>query len=264
MGISVSNAGLAARRLACAIAQGCLASACLAASPGDALPSLDAHASGFFINANGDVLTARHAVANCGSVYVVKDSRAVRASVTALSQTLDLAVLGTSLKPYLSATFAQAGLTGSHSIGVFTEAYSVLRRLPDRGRLLSNALTIPLPSSGQPAGGEAAAGGLQLLSGAQPGASGSAVVGNSGLLLGVVVERVAASPGATGRMLSRAAVAAGAPAGATQVHAVSSAQVKDFLRASGIAFAESDAPQIGATQSPAARAATLAVGVICG
>lgn len=270
MKISPSTAGLLARHMICATGCACLctfapfmhlASAQVPTPVDTALPlSLDMHASGFFINAAGDVLTARHAVANCESVYVVKGSRTVKASVIVMSPTFDLAVLGTSLKPYLSATFTQSPTVTGRSIGVFTEAYSVLRRLPNRGRLLSNAMTISAPQAGE----DVSAGGLQLLSGVHPGASGSAVVGRSGLLLGVVVERVAASPGAAGGMLSRAAVVAGAPTGATQVRALSAAQVKDFLRSSGIAFSESDAPQIGVTQSPAARAATLAVGVICG
>ena len=236
--------------------------AAMAASAGhaqvrEALPPLDVHASGFFLNDKGDVLTARHVVADCRAVYVVKDSRVVQAQVAALSQSLDLAVLGTALKPYLSATFAQTAPAPHSSIGVFTEAYGVLQRLPNRATLLSNAMTIP-------ASGGDEENGLQLISGAQPGASGSGVVGASGLLLGVVVERVASGPGASGRVLSRAATAAGAPTGATQVHAISAAQVKQFLRDSGIPFSESDAPQIGPMQSPAARASTLAVGVICG
>lgn len=225
-----------------------------------ALPPLDVHASGFFLNDKGDVLTARHVVAGCRSVYVVKDSRVVQAQVAAVSPALDLAVLGTSLKPYLSATFSHTAPTPGASIGVFTEAYSVLQRLPDRATLLSNAMTIPAGSGDEDSG-------MQLISGAQPGASGSAVVGAGGLLLGVVIERVASGPGASGasgRVLSRAATAAGAPTGATQVHAISAAQVKQFLRESGISFSESDSPQIGPLQSPAARASTLAVGVICG
>jgi serine protease DegQ len=270
MKISPSPAGLLTRRRISAVGSVCLCTFALfmhSASAQVLLPvdavlplPLDMHASGFFINAVGDVLTARHAVVNCESVYVVKGSRTVKASVIVMSPTFDLAVLGTSLKPYLSATFTQSPTVTGRSIGVFTEAYSVLRRLPNRGRLLSNAMTISAPQAGE----DASAGGLQLLSGVHPGASGSAVVGRSGLLLGVVVERVAVSPGAADGMLSRAAVVAGAPTGATQVRAVSAAQVKDFLRSSGIAFSESDAPQIGETQSPAARAATLAVGVICG
>ncbi len=240
--------------------------AAMAASAGHAQlretlpPPLDVHASGFFLNDKGDVLTARHVVAGCRAVYVVKDSRVVQAQVAALSQSLDLAVLGTTLKPYLSATFSHTAPAPGASIGVFTEAYGVLQRLPNRATLLSNAMTIP---AGGGSGGDQE-NGLQLISGAQPGASGSAVVGNSGLLLGVVVERVASGPGASGRVLSRAATAAGAPTGATQVHAISAAQVKQFLRESGIPFSESDAPQIGPMQSPAARASTLAVGVICG
>lgn len=229
-------------------------------------PPLDVHASGFFLNDKGDVLTARHVVSGCRTVYVVKDSRVVQAQVAALSPTLDIAVLGTTLKPYLSATFSQTEPVPGASIGVFTEAYSVLQRLPNRATLLSNAMTIPASGAGTSNVGHGGneENSLQLISGAQPGASGSAVVGNSGLLLGVVVERVAASPGASGRVLSRAATAAGAPTGATQVHTISAAQVKQFLRNSGIPFSESDAPQIGPMQSPAARASTLAVGVICG
>lgn len=215
--------------------------------------ALETQASGVFLNANGDVLTARHAVAACKTIYATKDGRVVQASVRAASKELDLAVLQTSLKPYLSATLPLTPAMSHRSVGVFTEAYSVLQRLPDRASLLSNAITLP---------GD---GDLQMLSGVKPGASGSAVLGNAGLLLGVVVERVGAVANASvtsSTMLSRAS-AAGVPAGATLVRAIGATQIKRFLREGGIAFAENDAAQLGPQQSPAARAATLSVGIVC-
>ncbi|MGJ7524740.1 S1 family peptidase [Variovorax sp. GB1P17] len=213
----------------------------------------DTNASGVFLNEAGDVLTARHAVSDCRTLFAVKGAQVAQATVIAASPELDLAVLRTTLKPYLSATLSRTDAAPGRSIGVFAEAYAVLQRLPDRAALLSNAMTVP--------GAE----GLQLLSGVQPGASGSAVLGADGLLLGVVVERVAAAPHASGMTtLSRAASAAGVKGGATQVRAVPASQVRQFLDSHGIAFTESDSPQLSPMQSPAARASTLSVGVLCG
>ena len=221
-----------------------------ALADGGILPP-EASASGVFLNEAGDVLTARHAVADCRSLFALKGGHVSQAGVVAESAELDLAVLRTTLKPYLSATLALGDVLPTQSVGVFTEAYAVLKNLPDRAALPSNAMTVP--------GAE----GLQLLSGVKPGASGSAVLGADGLLLGVVVERVAAAPHAGGMVLSRAATASGVT-GATQVRAVPASRVRQFLQRHGIAFAASDSPQLSPMQSPAARASTLSVGVLCG
>ena len=225
---------------------------CMAASS----LGFEAQASGVFLNANGDVLTARHAVAGCGSLYVVKDARVVTASLRAVSDETDVAVLATALKPVLSAVFSRTELPSDRSVAVFAEAYSRLLRMPDRARVLSNAMTVVVtsPTEGRD---------LQLLSGVKPGASGSPVLGVGGLLLGIVVERVAGAPGTAEAVLLQSGNPAKA-AGATSVRAVSSSVIKRFLRAHGIDFSESDAAQISMQQSPAARAFTLEVGVICG
>jgi hypothetical protein len=89
------------------------------------------------------------------------------------------------------------------------------------------------------------------------------VLGAGGLVMGMIVERVAGVPSSAGMAQVHARNPAQA-GGATLVKAVPAAAVKHFLRASGIDFAESDAAQISALQSPAARAFTLGVGVICG
>src|SRR5450830_734292 len=216
------------------------------AAQGAPTESIEAQASGVFLNADGDVLTARHAVAGCRSLYVVKDSRVVMATLRAVSNEDDVAVLATALKPFLSAVFQRAALPPERSVAVFAEAYSRLLRMPDRARTLSNAITVP-DDDGE----------LQLLSGVKPGASGSPVLGASGLVLGMVVERIAG----TLQVHASNAMKAG---GTTLVRAVPAADIKRFLRRNGIDFAESDAAQISAQQSPAARAFTLGAGVICG
>jgi serine protease DegQ len=208
----------------------------------------DTSASGVFLNAAGDVLTARHSVVDCSALYVVKDGRVVEATILALHPSLDLAVLHTSLKPYLSATLAHTR-PGSGS-GAFTESYSALQRMPDRSSVLSNAMTLP---------GEGA---LYLLSGALPGSSGSAVLGAGGLMLGMVVERVTSGPGVGDQRPGRS-VSPALSHGMNRIKAITARQIEQFLLTVAVSFAQSDLPQLGPQQSPAARAATLAVGIYC-
>ncbi len=197
------------------------------------------------------MLTARHAVRDCSAVYVVKDTKVVMASIQAVSLYHDLAVLSTELKPYLSATFPADMQVHNKSQGVFAEGYTVVQRMPNRASVVFNALSEP--NTGE----------LSLLSPVQPGASGSPVL-SAGLVLGVVVERVA-----PGRMPSGSTALSQVgrdvdAQGVSRVKAVSAEHVKEFLNENAIAFTESDAPQLGRMQAQAPRAATLSVGVICG
>lgn len=208
------------------------------------VPGQEVSASGVFLNPAGDLLTARHAVIACAALYVVKDVHIVEATILALHPSLDLAVLRTSLKPYLSATLVNTLPVGG--MGVFAESYSALLRMPDRSSVLSNAITIP---------GEGA---FYLLSGARPGSSGSAVLGGTGLMLGMVVERLTGGPGVGEQRLGRPS-----SPGGVRVKAIAAPQIAQFLRAVDVPFGQSDVAQLGPGQSPAARAATLAVGIYC-
>lgn len=229
-----------------------LAAALCAASPCLAVPSAtpQAHASGVFVNAAGDVLTARHAVADCAAVYAVKGRQVVRARLLADSAALDLAVLETALTPYLAATLPETDDIGTRRLGVFAEAYNVLQTMPDRASTVFNAMTAPSEGS------------LSMLSPVKPGASGSPVLGRAGLLLGLVVQRVAVDSSGPGRILLSRPQSASSGIG-TRVKAVSAAHIKAFLREHGIRFSQSDAPQLAPMQAQAPRAATLSVGVIC-
>ncbi|WP_144637847.1 serine protease [Bordetella genomosp. 13] len=215
------------------------------------LAGLEAHATGFFVNAGGDVLTANHAVSDCNALFVVKDGKVVRASLAASDARLDLAVLRTTLVPYLAATFVAGPEIKAGRQAVFAESYNVLQGMPDRASTLFNAFAEPGHEN------------LSLISSVRPGASGSPVLGAAGLMLGVVVERFALDGRPSKRVALSAAQASGAT-GATRVKAVSATHVKAFLRNAGIAYTESDQPQLGPMQAQAPRAATLSVGIICG
>eukprot|EP01038_Epipyxis_sp_PR26KG_P019938 gene19938-28225_t len=107
----------------------------MAMAAADAVVPPDTNASGVFLNEAGDVLTARHAVSDCYTLFAVKGAQVSQATVIAASPALDLAVLRTTLKPYLSATLSRADAAPGRSVGVFAEAYAVLQRLPE-GRWL--------------------------------------------------------------------------------------------------------------------------------
>lgn len=232
---------------------GLLATLCLAvtvSSHAELPAGVQVQASGVFINQAGDVLTARHAVSRCKSLYVVKDAQVAEAKILAMSADADLAVLTTSLRPLLAATLPAVPAVASAARPVFAESYDVLQDMPDRGRAMFNAMTVP--GDGQ----------LSMLSPVKPGASGSAVIGADGLMLGLVVERVATSSGMATRALSLGGPSL--PSGATRVNAVPTNEIKRFLHESRIPFDASDTAQLGPRQATAARAATLSVGVICG
>lgn len=229
---------------------GLLFSACAATA--EPYAPLRTNASGVFVNERGDVLTARHAVAECKSLYAIKDGRVSPATVLALGEAQDIAVIGTELRPYLTATFARAADDGKGGKPVFAESYEVLQGGKSVRGTLFNALTVP-------------GGGLSLLSPARPGASGSAVLNGGGLYLGMIVERITLGPVAGAITLSvTAQSAAGEGAGASHVKAIPVRDITAFMRRHDIPYAESDVPQLEATQAVAPRAATLSVGVICG
>ena len=96
------------------------------------------------------------------------------------------------------------------------------------------------------------------------GASGSPVLGGAGLVLGMVVERVAVDGRLSGTVALSRRGGSAPGAGATRVKAVPVDSITGFLREQGAVHAVSDRPQLGAMQAQAPRAATLSAGIICG
>ncbi|KUZ17140.1 hypothetical protein WI69_17415 [Burkholderia diffusa] len=205
------------------------------------------NATGIFINDAGDVLTARHVVAECRSLFVVKDARVARARIKALGTGHDLAVVGSALRPLLAAVFAHTRLGGGAQ-PVFAAGYDALRRMPDRTTAVFNGLTRR---------GTEGADDFTLLLPATRGASGAAVLDRAGRVIGVVTDRADVSAGDPRSIATRADAA-------RYVIAVPVDVVKSFLRVNGIPYEETDAPQLEPLQPHAARAATLQVGILCG
>lgn len=242
--------GAASRCTYAAVLLCSLSSYSMAAPELPSAASLQTHATGVFLNSRGDVLTAYHAVQHCASISTIKYRQVVPATLIAHHERHDLAVLQTSLQPYVSATFMQAAGSLKKGQPVFTQSYSELQRMEKRGQTLYNAVITADKE-------------LSMLSDVRPGASGGAVLGASGLLLGMVVERHIVAPRPAGKiMLSRPTGQLDEQA-ATRVRAVAADDIKLFLRQHHIPFQESDAAQLGHLQAQAPRAATLAVGILC-
>jgi S1-C subfamily serine protease len=203
--------------------------------PSDLTPN----ASGFFVALDGSVLTARHAVDGCQSLFIIKDGHVARADLIAVSNDADLALLRSSVKPYLAATFAADDKVGG-SQPIFSAGYDVLRHMQDRTAVMYNGFAL----NRQTRPNELA---FSLLSEADHGASGSAVLDAKGLVIGLIVRRDI-----------------GGASGQSVVVAVSGSAIKTFLRHAGVSVQDSSQPQLGPLQPRAPRAATLSVGVICG
>jgi serine protease Do len=210
--------------------------------------ALEANATGFFVNDRGDVLTARHVVQACQSIFLIKDGQVARAKIKAVSADADLAVITSSIKPFLAASFPKTGTVGSAQ-PVFTAGYEVLHHMPDRTSTMYNAVTRDQPT--------AATGTFTLMSSATNGASGSPVLDQAGLVVGLVTDRTQVS-GEDPRAFVTRSGAAG------YVVAVSAQTLKAFLAANQIPFNETDAAQLEPMQARAPRAATLEAGVLCG
>lgn len=198
------------------------------------------NASGFFIDMEGTVLTARHAVQGCSTLYTLKDGRVARADLVATSPDDDLALVRSTIKPYLAATFAtDAEIQGSQP--VFAASYDDLQHMKDRAKVMYNGFVVDRVR--RPDEIE-----FMLYSGADHGTSGSPVLNGKGLVIGLITKRETT----------------GGLSGQSVVVAVSGVAIQAFLRRAGVAFDESDGAQISPLQARAPRANTLSVGIICG
>jgi serine protease Do len=132
---------------------------------------------------------------------------------------------------------------------VFTAGYEVLRHMPNRTSTMYNAVTRDQPA--------AATDTFTLTSSATNGASGSPVLDQAGLVVGLVTDRTQATSDDPRAFATRSGAA-------DYVVAVSASSLKAFLAANQIPFNETDAAQLEPMQARAPRAATLEAGVLCG
>jgi len=136
-------------------------------------------ATGFYFNANGQVMTAAHVVRHCIAIDTAHESQVVPATVVASSDLLDLAVLDTHVATtqYLRFRRGERYELGETVTAVGYPLQPVLAATPTltRGNISSQA------------GLQGSVGQLQFSAPIQPGSSGGPLVSEAGELLGFAV-----------------------------------------------------------------------------
>lgn len=194
---------------------------------------LELTATGFFVDGEGDLLTANHAANGCSQLYVAKEGRTIRAELVAQSADDDLALLKVPETLGLPAVLADADQPAANEM-VFASGYEALQDVLARGGGLFNAAVAS--AQHEDPGGD-----IELVSDATYGASGAPVLNADGLVIGIITHREATD----------------------HVLATSVNRVKAFLAAQRIAFEQDDRPQLSALQDRAHRAETISANVIC-
>jgi S1-C subfamily serine protease len=179
------------------------------------------------------MLTAGHAVVDCGRVVIAKEQWRVSARVVATSTRYDLALLKVQRTLGLAAVFPRKAAVGTNDM-VFAGSYDTLAGLRSYGGVLANARVVS-------SFGGSEDGHLVIDSPVTFGASGAPVLDKNGLVQGIVSRRT---------MVNR-------------VLAVGAAEAKSFLAANGVRVEEDDRPQIAGSGSRAHRAASLSARITC-
>lgn len=189
--------------------------------------------TGFFVDDQGHLLTARHVVQGCGRIVVQKEGRSMTARLVAMSTPYDLALLRTQKTRGIAAVFPRT-VTSSVNSMVFAADYATLPTMVSRGGTLANA-SVSATSGGDEAGH------IAITSTVTFGASGSPVLDSRGLVEGVISRKT----------------------NVNRVLAVGAAGAKSFLASSNIRPQEDDRPQLSGSASRAHRAASISARVVC-
>lgn len=209
-------------------------------------PVITRWGTGFFVNQAGDIVTARHVIAGCDAVSIMKDGRNAPAIVRNAGGSFDIAVLHSTMKAPMAAVFAKTAAL-ERGDPVFAESYAVLRHMREAPTTLFNGFLHASVS--------ADADHIAISSQAGHGSSGSPVLDADGRVIGLIDERVSVYGSAIGRIST-------APADSFVV-ALSGKAIKSFLLASGVAFEETAEAELAPLQGHAVEAAAISVAVIC-
>ncbi|WP_395698561.1 trypsin-like peptidase domain-containing protein [Methylocella sp.] len=213
-------------------------------APPEAKPHGASSGSGFFVNADGYVLTNAHVVEDCGRLRVFRQKEAGQdAAVVARDERNDLAALRTSLKP---------------------ERFAALRgkiRLGEGVAVFGFPLSTLLASSGNfTLGNVTALAGvvddsryLQISAPVQPGNSGGPLLDQAGNVVGVVSSKLDAL---------KVAVSIG-DLPQNVAFAIKATVAQSFLQSAGVDYAEGTASEAMAPPDLADAAKAMAVFILC-
>ena len=200
--------------------------------------------TGFFINAQGQLLTAAHVVHDCAVIEARLEGRSVPATVTASSSLLDMAVLDTHIG---SDHFLKLRHQGHLELGE-----SVANIGYPLQSLMTDAPTVTRGSLSSRAGLNGSLGHFQFSAPIQPGASGGPVIGTRGDVVGVAVGTLNAQ-----ELLKQGVL----PQNVN--FALEAQYVQKFLRNKAVAFTEGDAEAHAAPEVAIDSVLPAVVGVRC-
>ncbi len=192
--------------------------------------------SGFFVDRDGHVLTARHLVTNCGRIEISGESKRQTARLIATSATDDLALLGidapfgepVAFDPTAPESGAMVTILG------YAPLMSALHNGAQAQTAVLNSMVLDERASRR----------IALISDARPGSSGSPVIAGNGLVIGVLESK----------LVLQGSLAASEQAREIRL-AVSGKAAAEFLHAQGIAIRETADNSPARMNSPAALAA---------
>jgi hypothetical protein len=180
--------------------------------------------TGFFVDGNGHVLTAKHLISDCARIEIVGGRTREPASIVAISETDDLGLLRVSRTFGKPAAFDTGGPPSGGAMVTILGYKPLGEALRARGPgepAAYNSMLLDRDESRQ----------ISLVSGADAGTSGSPVVTKEGLVIGILQSKLIRQP-----ML----VSTGQP-DETRL-AVSGAVALEFMRRNGIAAVEGGQP----------------------
>jgi serine protease Do len=190
--------------------------------------------SGFFVSADGDILTASHVIAGCKHVSIRDGGGKTSASVVGVDSRVDAALLHAHTRRHAFLAPANAGAPPDARVTLFMRSWA-------NGTAAAITVRLLEPSA------RSAGDGLLKLSGwAQPGASGAAVVNSRGDVEGYVV----------GRMANRHDIAMAVPAESLRHFLAYFSRQRNPLR-------DTDTDDEGAKDRSAAKFRDAAVAVAC-
>lgn len=132
--------------------------------------------TGFFINTKGDVLTNKHVVSNCSSIWVRNATRNIKAEVLTIGKDVDLAVVRTGYLVKTPAMFASNPVKTLNEVVAF--GFPLLSQLGDEIKATKGHISA---LSGYKGNTEF----LSHTASIQPGNSGGALLNTSGSVIGI-------------------------------------------------------------------------------
>jgi S1-C subfamily serine protease len=139
--------------------------------------------SGFFVNNSGDIVTNYHVIKHCLAITVNQDGVQTNAKVIASDQESDVAVLRTGLTPERFAYFADVGFENRLGEDIITIGYPLYGVLSSKPNLTTGNISALAGLKGDERY-------LQISAPIQPGNSGGPLIGNKGLVYGVVQSKL--------------------------------------------------------------------------